>query len=231
MRGRGVSGREAASQGPVGFNAESFSQPAITVAMGAFSELIGRGVEHVLREARRVRVVDIGDGVARWADMQRPVHVGIFDADLATPSAVHGVKAAAPTIGIVGLTHRPTSRRWTKAVGPITTCISKDATAVELLAAIYATAERASLLSSAEGEPESPDVGGIHGLTLRERQVLNGLVLGHTHREIANTLHITSETVRSHTANIRRKLGVQRNRQLIGLKVPAGLGTASRQSS
>jgi DNA-binding CsgD family transcriptional regulator len=37
---------------------------------------------------------------------------------------------------------------------------------------------------------------------------------GATHREIATMLHITQETARTHTRNIRRKLNAKSNRQL-----------------
>jgi DNA-binding CsgD family transcriptional regulator len=55
-------------------------------------------------------------------------------------------------------------------------------------------------------------------LTRRELDVLTYLSDGRrTQAEIAVELEVSVETVRSHTASIRRKLGVRRNRELIGV--------------
>jgi DNA-binding CsgD family transcriptional regulator len=46
-------------------------------------------------------------------------------------------------------------------------------------------------------------------LSPREREVLMLIAKGRATREIAAELHIAVETVRSHTASIRRKFGVK----------------------
>jgi DNA-binding CsgD family transcriptional regulator len=51
-------------------------------------------------------------------------------------------------------------------------------------------------------------------LTPREQDILACFVCATTHSEIAEQLSISRETVRTHTANIRRKLGVTSSRQL-----------------
>ena len=44
-------------------------------------------------------------------------------------------------------------------------------------------------------------------LTRREKEVLVGINLGMTNREIAETLFVSMETVRTHCQNIHRKIG------------------------
>jgi DNA-binding CsgD family transcriptional regulator/transcriptional regulator with XRE-family HTH domain len=56
-------------------------------------------------------------------------------------------------------------------------------------------------------------------LTPRETEVLECLSKGETYAEIALSLHITYETARTHTRRIRRKLGVDDRRSLIGVDV------------
>jgi DNA-binding NarL/FixJ family response regulator len=52
-------------------------------------------------------------------------------------------------------------------------------------------------------------------LTVREREVLNLTVEGHTGAEIAARLFISQRTVESHRANLMRKLGVRNQKELI----------------
>lgn len=55
------------------------------------------------------------------------------------------------------------------------------------------------------------------GLTERERQVLAGLVRGHTYQVIANERHISIDTVRSHVKNIYQKLQVNSKAEAVAV--------------
>ncbi|MDR2837846.1 MAG: response regulator [Azonexus sp.] len=57
-----------------------------------------------------------------------------------------------------------------------------------------------------EGQSDSP-ADRLSGLSRREREVLQEMVLGRQSREIAETLSISIKTVEFHRANIREKLG------------------------
>jgi len=59
-----------------------------------------------------------------------------------------------------------------------------------------------------EGKNASKGKVGKAQLTQRELEVLNGVVEGHTDRIIAELLHISEHTVRSHIKSLYRKLGV-----------------------
>jgi DNA-binding CsgD family transcriptional regulator len=52
-------------------------------------------------------------------------------------------------------------------------------------------------------------------LTPREADVLELLRAGHSNGEIAETLHVSIETVRTHARRIYRKLGVRTRRELV----------------
>ena len=54
-------------------------------------------------------------------------------------------------------------------------------------------------------------------LTERERQVLSGLVKGHTYQVIANERHISIDTVRSHVKNIYQKLQVNSKAEAVAV--------------
>lgn len=50
-------------------------------------------------------------------------------------------------------------------------------------------------------------------LTVREEQILHGLIAGKTNKELAEQFHISLETVKSHTKNIYQKLKVKNRLQ------------------
>jgi DNA-binding CsgD family transcriptional regulator len=60
----------------------------------------------------------------------------------------------------------------------------------------------------------------VASLTPREAEVLEYLSKGRSHGEIAHALQLGVETVRTHAAHIRGKLGVRNKRELIGLTIP-----------
>jgi DNA-binding CsgD family transcriptional regulator len=63
------------------------------------------------------------------------------------------------------------------------------------------------------GPPPGPDV-----LTPREAEVMELLQSGRSNAEIAHTLHVSIETVRTHARRIYRKLGVKTRRELRALR-------------
>lgn len=53
------------------------------------------------------------------------------------------------------------------------------------------------------------------GISKREQEVLELMAAGHSNQEIANGLHISIHTVKTHSSNLYRKLDVQRRTQAI----------------
>jgi DNA-binding CsgD family transcriptional regulator len=71
--------------------------------------------------------------------------------------------------------------------------------------------------SVVSGAVESRVQANLASLTPREREVFEGLTRADANAEIALDLQISVETVHTHVANIRRKLGVRSKRDLIGM--------------
>ncbi|HMN04779.1 MAG TPA: response regulator transcription factor [Flavobacteriales bacterium] len=65
-------------------------------------------------------------------------------------------------------------------------------------------------------------VGG-HGLSPREQEVLCGLSKGLSYKMIANELHISFETVRSHVKGIYLKMDVKNNTAAVAKAIHCGL--------
>ena len=65
--------------------------------------------------------------------------------------------------------------------------------------------------------------GALAGLTPRERDVLRGIALGRTNKEIAAELGIGSRTVETHRESLMRKLGIRTVAGLTRLALETGL--------
>lgn len=66
--------------------------------------------------------------------------------------------------------------------------------------------------------------GKIEHLTPREREVLEGLVEGHTNKSIADSLDISPRTVEIHRANLMEKLGATSLSGVLRIAFAAGIG-------
>jgi PAS domain S-box-containing protein len=67
-----------------------------------------------------------------------------------------------------------------------------------------------------DAEPGDP-TGELGRLTAREREVLSLLALGQTSAQIAEQLHISTETVRTHVRNAMAKTGARTRAQLVAI--------------
>lgn len=68
---------------------------------------------------------------------------------------------------------------------------------------------------NASGEPAGPE----HSLTTRERDVMRGIAAGRSNKQIAETLALSVRTVETHRLNIKRKLGIAGQAELIRFAV------------
>jgi DNA-binding NarL/FixJ family response regulator len=62
----------------------------------------------------------------------------------------------------------------------------------------------------------------IESLSRREREVLAGVLAGHTSREIAETLGLSRRTVEVHRLNLVRRLGVENSVEAVRLAIDSG---------
>lgn len=194
----------------------------VTVVLGRFGALVGRGLAQVLREDKRFRIIGIDLDVAalEHAVGRQAPRVVVLDEPLvatAKPSLPERLRSANPEIGVVVLAHRPPLAYGMRMLAAGASCISKDAQPADILAAVRIAADGVRVYASDDGhvvERRYPDKDA--SLTPREEEVLEYLSKGRSHGEIAHALGLSVETIRTHSAHIRNKLGVRRNRDLIG---------------
>ena len=107
----------------------------------------------------------------------------------------------------------------------------KDTAAAELRTAIRAVCRGESYFSPPVATRLTAAVRGEHGttgdpldlLTGREREVLLGIALGHTNKEIAAQLGISHRTVETHRESLMRKLQIRTVAELTRLAIESGI--------
>jgi DNA-binding CsgD family transcriptional regulator len=123
---------------------------------------------------------------------------------------------------------REVGRRWDDIVvvtvpdlgrdGPRDAAVDQESD--DVLAALISHRERGS-----PDEMTDPATPRLASLTPRERTILQRLGRGMTPVDIADELGLSRHTVRSHLANLHRKLDVHRRVELVRLAAVAGLVT------
>lgn len=104
-----------------------------------------------------------------------------------------------------------------------------------LVAAVVLVLMRAKGKGAAQtAEPSGSDiplairfVAQRYGLTSREEEIASYAMRGYTFSQIAKTLFISVDTVRSHSKNLYRKLGIHKKQELIKLVEKAARETSS----
>ena len=79
------------------------------------------------------------------------------------------------------------------------------------------------VLTDLVAEPAAPPPDPLASLTMREHEVLQCLVDGLGRAEIAARLHVSANTVRTHTQNLLAKLGVHSTLESVALALRYGL--------
>jgi DNA-binding NarL/FixJ family response regulator len=119
--------------------------------------------------------------------------------------------------------------------------LSKGVPASELISAIQAilAGERLTNVSSQIPEPEAPSVPGFafpreslgdpleEAFTDQERLILSLITMGKTNQGILERLHITKNTLKTHTRNIYSKIGVKDRTQAAIWGVQHGYGASA----
>ena len=154
--------------------------------------------------------------------------------DLLMPGGIDGIEATKrlrvshPAIQVVALTSYTDAPRVVAALraGAIG-YVRKDADPEVLLASVRAASRGESLLDATAAASVLQEIarGSAPGdvLTEREQDVLRELVLGRTNREIAETLVVSGETVKTHVANILTKLQLTHRTQVAIYALKRGL--------
>lgn len=149
--------------------------------------------------------------------------------DLLLPGGIDGIETTrrvmqrAPDVRVIALT---ASFDEARMVGVLKAgargYVRKDADPEVLLTAIRAVARGRAYIDPAAAA-QLASAGAVEDLTARELEVLRELALGQSNREIAATLGIGDETVKTHVGHLFAKLQVENRGQAIVQALKRGL--------
>jgi DNA-binding NarL/FixJ family response regulator len=192
------------------------SRPPVSVAIARFEDIVTRGLRALVEEDPNLELVaDDLPHEALAAELQHhaPQVALINFGSLSRAAELRELHHAAPQTRLVVLANRPTGAesRQMLAFGA-TACLAKSSEARDIRHAIHLASRGLHVLppfALAQEPAAGPDL-----LTAREGDVLELLQAGRSNAEIAQALHISIETVRTHARRIYRKLGVSTRREL-----------------
>jgi DNA-binding NarL/FixJ family response regulator len=188
----------------------------ITIAVAHFEDIVNRGLQSLIDGDRHLRLVatDISPTEMKATLSALSPDVAILNfASLSRPSELRDLHAEFPGVALMVLANNPSTAECRQMIGfGATACLAKTTEARDVLHTIYLASRGMHVLPSEGDQPYEP--AGPTPLTPREADVLELLQSGRSNAEIAATLHVGVETVRTHARNIYRKLGVSTRREL-----------------
>ena len=193
----------------------------VTVVASKFEDLVAVGLKHLISEDPNLELVaaDIPvNTIEPSIEKYQPSVVLLNFGTLKSPAQVFQLHQEFPDTRIVVLANRPTAAECNQMLSfGATACLSKETEGRDIINAIHLASRGMHVLprsAAAGGGADSLNLEGSDLLTPREADVLELLQEGATNAQIAHTLSIGVETVRTHARNIYRKLGVSTRRDL-----------------
>lgn len=201
--------------------------------------LVREAIRSLLQSHPDIEVVgEAGDGT-EGIEKNRELAPDVVLMDISMPS-VRGIEATRriladrPGVRVVGLS-RFGNLAYTRAMleAGALGYVTKNSTSTELISAIHsAYAGHVFLQSSMVAELAKDYVQMIRfdhksdpyeRLTEREKEILKLIAGGHSCREIAEGLYLSTKTILNHRRSIMEKLGVRTPTQLLKYAIKAGL--------
>ncbi len=204
---------------------------SVSVITAKFEDLVALGLGQLIAEDPNLDLLE--DGVpplAIEASIERhsPAVAVLNFGSLASSAQVFELHQAFPETRLVVLANRPTAVECNQMLSfGATACVSKETQGRDVVHAIYLASRGMHVLprsAAAGGQGNGLALDGGDLLTPREADVLELLQDGATNAQIAQSLSIGLETVRTHARHIYRKLGISSRRDLARLSRadPAG---------
>jgi DNA-binding NarL/FixJ family response regulator len=194
----------------------TINRTAVRVAVAQFEDIVAHGLRALINEDESLNLVADGvphDQLASALSTYHPDVALLNFGSLTSAIELRDLHRDFTGTRLVVLANRPTPSecRQMLAFGA-TACLAKSTEARDVLHAIHLASRGLHVLPPAGVDPA--DLVGPDLLTPREAEVMELLQHGRSNAEIAETLHVSIETVRTHARRIYRKLGVRTRRDL-----------------
>ncbi len=199
-------------------------QTPITVVLARFDDLFARGLRELIGSDLSLALV-AADVEHRRTSVVLRAHspdVAIIDLGALTKLAeVRELSGRHPGTRLVLLATDPSIEECAQALAfGASACLGRDTQSRDVLNAIHLASRGLQVIPRVAPGAGSRRVVGGHLLTRREAEVLPLLQQGRSNAQIALTLHVGVETIRTHARSIYHKLGVSSRRELFAPPVP-----------
>ncbi len=193
----------------------------VNVMVTKFEDLVALGLSQLIREDPNLELIEDGvvpSAIERTIERHAPEVAVLNFGSLTSSAQVFQLHQAFPATRLVVLANRPTAAECNQMLSfGATACLSKETEGRDVINAIHLASRGMHVLprsAAAGGGTNGLGLDGGDLLTPREADVLELLQDGATNAQIAQTLSIGLETVRTHARHIYRKLGISSRREL-----------------
>ena len=206
------------------------SDNRVRVAVANDYELVIAGLRAMLEPFDKVEVVD---SIVVGEALQSPADVVLFDTFGRPDDAVSGVQRLLGTEGVgkVALyTSAPRPAQVATALDAgASAVLSKARPATALVDALQRVHQGERVVDGTGGHQPVPWPGSSRGLTARQSEVVALLLQGLSNQEIAESLFVDVNTVKTHLRHAYKALGVRSRSQALAMLL--GEDTAFRRRS
>jgi two-component system, NarL family, response regulator LiaR len=202
----------------------------VTIALVDDHRVVARSLQAYLESFPDLKVVGAAASGEELLEHLDEWHPQIVLQDLLIPGGMDGITTTrrilerCPDVRVIALTASLDEARMQGVLqAGATGYVRKDADPETLLAAVRAVARGRTYIDPSIGRQllTSPTQG--EELTVRETDVLRQVALGRSNKDIASTLSVTEETVKTHVAHLLAKLHAQNRAQAIVQALKRGL--------
>jgi two-component system, NarL family, response regulator LiaR len=201
-----------------------------TIAIVDDHRVVARSLKAYLESFEDLEVIGIASSGEELLEHLREWHPQIVLQDLLLAGGIDGVETtrrimeASRSTRVIALTASTDEARMMGVLrAGAAGYVRKDAEPEVLLAAVRAVARGKTYIDPTIARAVLNAADPREDLTSRETEVLRHLALGRSNKEIAATLSIGEETVKTHVANILSKLAVENRAQAIVQALKRGL--------
>jgi two-component system response regulator NreC len=203
---------------------------AITIVLADDHQVVRAGLRLLLQGVEGMHVVgEAGDvpGALRLVETRRP-DVLVLDLNMPGPTSLSAIAEIRDVCAVVVLTMQsdPVFARGALQAGA-RAYVLKEAAGAELVSAVRTVAGGGIYLNPELGARIAAEPAAVvtdpDDLSVRERDVLRLIALGHTNAEIGAQLFLSVRTVETHRSHIQRKLGRTTRAELVRYSIEHGL--------
>jgi NarL family two-component system response regulator LiaR len=195
----------------------------VSIVSARFEDLVAIGLHQLISEDPNLELAENSVELEELETVlakRKPGVVLLNFGSLPNAAWVYQLHQSSPDTRVVVLANRPTAAESNQLLSfGATACISKETQGRDIINAIHLASRGMRVLPRSTSAPSDPAerfdyLPEADILTAREAEVLQLLQEGMTNAQIADSLTIGLETVRTHARNIYRKLGIKTRRDL-----------------